>query len=62
MDVLAPELGLELVSPYEKVEATVEDVIMFFTTLWTRAEDIAAPPRVRLVFYTAVLMASSSGK
>ncbi len=61
MDVLAPELGLELASPYEKVEATAEDVIVLLTTLWTRAEDIPAPPRVRLVFHTTVLMAALGG-
>ena len=29
--------------------------------LWTRAEDIPAPPRVRLVFHTTVLMAAFGG-
>jgi len=33
VDILAPELGLEFASPYEKVEATAEDVIVLLTTL-----------------------------
>lgn len=61
IETLTPTLGLEIDSPYVKVEATPADIIVILRTLYERAEDIPAKPLTRLAFHAAVLEGGSGG-
>ncbi|KAL8410445.1 hypothetical protein RB596_000215 [Gaeumannomyces avenae] len=58
---LSREYCLNLGQSFIKTEATDRDILLFLTTLWTRANDIPCSRRTRVALHSVILMASIGG-
>ncbi|KAJ5014209.1 hypothetical protein K4K57_001822 [Colletotrichum sp. SAR 10_99] len=58
---LADKYKLERRQTFVKTEATIDDILTFIDTLWTRASDIPCNAATRLAVHTTVLLDSLGG-
>ncbi|KAK1657565.1 hypothetical protein BDP55DRAFT_623481 [Colletotrichum godetiae] len=58
---LADKYNLERRQTFVKKEATIDDILTFIDTLWTRASDIPCSAATRLAVHTTVLLDSLGG-
>ncbi|PTB43847.1 hypothetical protein M441DRAFT_43980 [Trichoderma asperellum CBS 433.97] len=59
--ILAKKVNLSLEQLVEKRQMTVEDVLLFLDTLWTKAEHIPCKPNVRNALHCVILLGAFGG-